>query len=146
MFDDAAFDHLVGDLPLGPVADGAPRGFGRLTGHGHDGADLLGGDAWPLARTWGIAEAVLKAQFGQRDRSEQHPPSSPEVDRVGADLEGLGDGGVTLTVGGSQDNPGAQDQLLGGQVALEEGLQRLALFVGEFDRQGFGATHDPPCG
>jgi hypothetical protein len=31
-------------------------------------------------------------------------------------------------------------------VALDEGQQRLALLVGQFDRPGFGATHDPLCG
>ena len=77
---------------------------------------------------------------------EQHPPSSPEVDRVEADLEILGDGRVALPVGSPQEDPGTQDQLLRGQVSLEEGLQRLALVVGQFDRQGFGATHDPLCG
>ncbi len=143
VFDDAALDHPIGDLPLGPVSDGASRGFGGLTGHGHDGADLLGGDARRLARARGIAEPVLKAQFGQRDRLEQHPALPPESDHVEADLQFLGDGGVALTVGGAQDDPGAQDQLLGGEVTLDEGQQRLALLVGQFDRQRFGATHDP---
>ena len=144
--DDAALDHFVGDLPLGPVGDRAAGFFRGLTGHGHDGADLLGGDARRLARARGIAEAVLHAQFGQRDRLEQHPALPPEADRVEADPEILGDGGVAPAIGGLEDDPGAQDQLLRGQVSLEEGLQRLALLGGQFDRPGFGATHDRLCG
>ena len=139
---DAAFDHFVGNLPLGPVRDGASGFFGGLTGHGHDGANLLGRDPWPATRARGIAEALLDAQFRHRDWLEERPAFSPEADRVAADLQGVGDGGVALAVGGPQEDPGAEDQLLRGRVLPEEGLQRLALLVGQFDHQGFGATHD----
>jgi hypothetical protein len=145
VFDDAAFDDFVGALPLGPVRDGASRLLGGLTGHGHDGADLLGGDPWPATGARGIAEALLDAHFRDRDRLEEGPALPPEADCIESDLEGLGDGGVALTIGRPQDDAGAQDQLLRGQVSLEENLQRLALLVGQFDRQRLGATHNRLC-
>ena len=73
---------------------------------------------------------------------EERPAFSPEADRVAADLQGVGDGRVALAVVGPQEDPGAEDQLLRGRVSPEEGLERLALLVGQFDHQGFGATHD----
>jgi hypothetical protein len=116
--------------------------FGGLAGHGHDRADLLGGDPRRLTRARGIAEALLEPQFGQRDRLEERPASPPEAYHVAADPKGVGDGGVALPVGGLQDDPGSEDQLLRGRVSPDEGLEGLALLVGQFDRPGIGATHD----
>jgi hypothetical protein len=140
--DDAAFDHLIGDLPLGPVGDGASGLDGGLAGHGDDGADLLGGDLRWLARAWGIAEAVLDPELGQGDRLQEHPTFAPGAHRVEGDLMGLRDGRVALPVGGEQDHLGPQDQLLGSRVPPDEALEGLALLVGQFDGQRFGATHD----
>jgi hypothetical protein len=140
--DDATFDHLVGDLPLGPVGDGASGLAGGFAGHGDDSADLLGGDLRRLTRAWGIAEAVLDAKLGQGDRLQEHPAFAPDPHHVEGDLMRRRDGRIAQPVGGVQDDLGPQDQLLGGRVPPDEALEGLALLVGQFDGQGFGATHD----
>jgi len=141
-FDDAAFDHLVGDLALGPVGDRSSRLAGGLAGHGHDSADLLGGDHRGLAGAWGIAEAVLDAEFGQGDRLQEHPALTPGPHHIEGQLKFRGDRRVALPVSGVQDDLGPQDQLLGSRVPADEALEGLALLVGQFDSQGFGAAHD----
>src|SRR5919112_531046 len=98
-FDDAALDHLVGDLALGPVGDGSSRLAGGLAGHGDDGTDLLGSDLRRLARAWGIAEAILQAQLLQGDRLEHLPAGTPVLHQIAGHLKGPGDLGVTATVG-----------------------------------------------
>ena len=141
-FDDTTFDHLVGDLPLGPVGDGSTRLAGGLTGHGDDGADLLGGDLRRLARAWSIAEAVLDAQLLQGNRLEHLPAGTPVLDQIASYLKGSGDLGITASVGGGQEDLGAAGQLLRGGVAADQGVQGVTLLVGQFDGQGLGATHE----
>jgi hypothetical protein len=140
--DDAAFDHLVRNLPLGPVGNGSPGLAGGLAGHGDDGADLLGGDLRRLARAWGIAESILNAQLGQGDRLQEHPAFAPGSDHVESDLMHRRDGRVAQPISGVQDDLGSQGQLLGGRVLSAEAQEGLALLVGQFDSQGFGASHD----
>ena len=142
MFDDAAFDHLVGDLALGPVGNGPSCLAGGLAGHGDDGTDLLSGDRRRLARAGGIAEAVLEAQFGQGDRLEHLPAGAPVLDQIAGHLKGPRDLGITATVGGGQEDLGAAGQLLRGGVAADQGVQSAALLVSQFNGQGLGATHE----
>jgi hypothetical protein len=142
VIDDAAFDHFVGDLALGPVGDGPSRLAGGLAGHGDDGADLLGGDRRRLARAWGIAEAVLEAQLLQGDRLEHLPAGAPVLDQIAGHLKGPRDLGITATVGGGQEDLGAAGQLLRGGVPADQGVQATALLVGQFDGQGLWATHE----
>jgi len=140
--DDAAFDHLVGDLALGPVSDGSSRLIGGLAGHGYDGADLFGSDLRRLAGAWGIAEAVLDPELGQGDRLKEHPAFAPGPHRIEGDRKRRRDRRVALPGGGVQDDLGPQDQLLRRRVPSNEALEGLALLVAQFDGQGFGATHD----
>jgi hypothetical protein len=140
--DDAAFDHLVGDLTLGPVGDGSSRLAGGLAGHGHDGADLLGGDLRWLARAWGIAETVLYTQFRERDRLEHLPTGAPVLHQLATDLKRPGDLGIAASLGGGQEDLGAESQLLRGGVPPDQGEKGVALLVGEFDGQGLRATHE----
>ena len=140
--DDAAFDHLVGDLTLGPVGDGPARLAGGLTGHGDDGADLLGGDLRGLARAWSIAEAILDAQRRQGDRLEHLPAGTPVLHQIAGHLKGPRDLGITAPVSGSQEHPSAEGQLLRGGVPPDQVVQGVALLVGQFDGQGLGATHE----
>ena len=142
MIDDAAFDHLVGDLTLGPVGDGSSGLAGGLAGHGDDGADLLGGDRRRLARAWSIAEAILDAQRRQGDRLEHLPAGTPVLHQIAGHLEGPGDLGITATVGGGQEDLGTAGQLLRGGVPPDQGVKGVALLVGQFDGQGLGATHE----
>ena len=140
--DDAAFDHLVGDLAVGPVGDGSSRLAGGLTGHGHDGADLLSRDPGPRARTRGIAEAILDTELGQGDGLKEPPAFPPESDRVEADLERVGDSRIAQPVRGVQDDLSPQDHLLRSGVSTDKGLEGGALRVSQFDGRRLGATHD----
>jgi hypothetical protein len=140
--DDAALDHLVGDLALGPVGDGSSRLGGGLAGHGDDGADLLGGDRRRLARTWGIAEAVLETQLSQGDRLEHLPAGPPVLHELPADLERPRDLGIAASVRGGQEHPRAEGQLLRGGVPADQVVQGVALLVGQFDGQRLRATHE----
>jgi hypothetical protein len=139
--DNAPLDHLIGDLALSPVSDGAPRLFGGLAGHGHDGADLLGRDPRPLARARGIAEAFLETEFGQGDRLKEEPAFPPESNHVEADLMRVREVPVAPPLGSFQDDLGPQDQLLRGGVSPDQGVEGVSLLVSQFDGQGFGATH-----
>jgi hypothetical protein len=141
-FDDAALDHLIGDLALGPVGDGSSGLAGGLAGHSHDGADLLGGDLRRLARAWGIAEAVLEAQLLQGDRLEHLPAGSPVLHELPADLERPRDLGIAALVSGCHEHPRAAGQLLRGGVPADQVVQGVALLVGQFDGQGLRATHE----
>lgn len=142
VLDDAALDDLVGDLPLGPVGDGSSRLAGGLAGHGHDGADLLGGDRRRLARTWGIAEPVRDAQFRERDRLEHLPASAPVLHQLATDPERPRDLGIAAPIGGGQEDLGAEGQLLRGGVPPDQSEKGVALLVGQFDSQGLRATHE----
>src|SRR5262249_47063011 len=139
--DDAPFDNLVSDLAIGPVGNGASRLAGSLAGHGGDGTDLLRSDSGPLAPAGRIAEAVFQSQLGQRDRSEEHPAVAPEPDRLQTDMPRAGDGQVTATLGGIQNEVGAQSDLLWSRVPSDEALQGVALVLGQFDQHGLGSTH-----
>jgi len=140
--DDAAFDHLVGDLAVGPVSDGPSRLAGGLAGHGHDGADLLGGDPWRRARAWSIAEAILEAQFRQGDRLEHLPASTPVLHQLSAHLKRPRDLGIAAPLSGGQEDLSAQGHLLGGGMPPDQGVKGVALPVGQFDGQGLWATHE----
>jgi hypothetical protein len=73
---------------------------------------------------------------------EEHPAVPPEPDRVQTDVVRSGDGQVTATRGGIPEDLGAHSDLLGGRVPSDQDLQGVALFLGQFDRHGLGATHD----
>lgn len=142
MIEDTPFDDLVSDLAIGPVGNGASRLAGSLAGHGDDGADLLGRNARSLTRAGRIAEAVLDTQLGQGDRLEEHPAFPPKPDRLQTDVTRAGDGQVTPTRGGIQDDLSTHDGLLGGRVLSDQRLQGDALIIGQHDGHGLGATHD----
>jgi hypothetical protein len=140
--DDAPFDDLVSDLAIGPVGNRASRLAGSFTGHGSDRTDLLRSDAGSLARAGRISEAILEAQLGQGDGLEEHPAVPPEPDRVQTDVVRSGDGPVPATLGGLPEDLGAQSDLLWSRVPLDQALQGITLFLGQFDRHGLGTTHD----
>jgi hypothetical protein len=140
--DDAAFDPLVGDLALGPVGDRSSRLAGGLAGHGDDGADLLSGEFRWLARAWGIAEAVLDAQFLQGDRLEDLPAGAPVRHQLATGLKRPRDLGVAATFGGGEEDLASEGQLLRCGVPPDQGVQGVALLVGQFDGHGLRATHD----
>ena len=142
MIDNAPFDDLVSDLAISPMGNGASRLAGSLTGHGSDRTDLLSRDSWPLARAGCIAEAFFDTQLGQGNRLEEHPAVPPESDRVQTDVTRAGDGQVAATLGGIQDDLGAQSDLLWCRVPSDQDQQGVALFRGQFDRHGLGTTHD----
>jgi hypothetical protein len=139
---DAPFNHLVGDLAVGPVGNGAPRLAGGLTGHRDHGADLLRCNPWSLARARCVAESFFRAQLGQGDRLKERPAIAPEAHRLQTDLPRSGDGQVTPTLGGIEDDLGSRSDLLWGRVPPEQSLQGVALFVGQDDGHGLRTTHD----
>jgi hypothetical protein len=140
--DDAAAEDLVGDLAATPVGDGPLGSLGGLAGQGHDLADLLGADPRRPPRPWGVGQAFLQPQFVQGDRLEGPPARAPEPDGIEGHGARPGDLGVTLAVGGSEDDAGAEGDLLGGGMAPQEGLKGVVLLVGEFDGKGLGSAQD----
>jgi hypothetical protein len=73
---------------------------------------------------------------------QERPALAPGSHHVEGDLMRRRDGRVALAVSGVQNDLGPQDQLLGRRVPPAETLEALALLVGQFDGQRFGATHD----
>jgi hypothetical protein len=138
--DDPPADDLVSDLAARPVGDGAlglPRG---LAGQGDDLTDLLGGDPGRPPRPRGVGQSLLRAQFVQGERPERHPAGAPEPDGVEGHAAGLSDPGIALALGGGEDNPGAEGDLLRCGMAPQEGLEGVVLLVAEFNGKGLGST------
>src|SRR5688500_15777620 len=92
---------LSGEFPAGPLAD-RPLAVGRgRTGKGDDGGDLGSSNAYRLAGTRHIGEAVADRQVVQRDGLEGQPAGAPAADHVDADVEGPRDLAIIVARRGS---------------------------------------------
>ena len=67
--------------------------------------------------------------------------AAPEPDGVESHVGSPGDLGVALAVGGGQDDPRSQGDLLGRGSSPQEGLKGVALLVGQFDGERLGSAH-----
>lgn len=73
---------------------------------------------------------------------EGHPAGPPEPDGIECHGAGLSDPGIALALCGSQDDPGAEGDLLGRGMTPQEGVKGVVLLVREFNEKGLGSAQD----
>ena len=82
--------------------------------------------------------SALSSSRGNERKAIQRARQSRTVSRVTA--AGPGDPGVAAALGGGQDDAGAEGDLLGRGMAPQEGVEGVALLVGQFDGKGLGSA------
>ena len=148
LVDDAALFDFIGEFAARPLADGAIRSSGRLTGQGRDLADLLVGDAHRFPRSGRIRQPIRDGQVRQRGGLEGEPALAPAADHRHTDRQLVGNLAVIGAIGRREHDTCPERQLLRGGMAAGERFQFLALHIRKINGGWFGTTHrgsSPRC-
>jgi hypothetical protein len=70
------------------------------------------------------------------------PAGTPVLHQIAGHFKGPRNLGITASVGGGQEDLGAEGQLLRGRVPPDQDVKGVALLAGQFDGQGLWATHE----
>jgi hypothetical protein len=99
-----------------PVGDWSFVFLRWLAGQGFDLAALVSRDATRRSWTRGISQTLFRTQVGQSNRLQRHPPPTPQAHGVDGDALFCMDRIIRLALGGSQNDPRAQGDLLRGSM------------------------------
>jgi hypothetical protein len=119
--DQAPLDRFAGQRTLAPVRDRHPAGVRRFAGQGHDGADLFRGERRRRPRTRRIGQPVSQRQIGLAV-----PAPSPAPDCLNRNPQPASTLPIADPLGGQQDDPAAQRQLLRRRMPPDQTVQLLA--------------------
>src|SRR5262252_3854460 len=122
--DNAPFDGFVSQLTWSPVADGAPRVSGGLTGQGHDLAPLLDTEGGWCPGTRGILQPFEHGTIATRQ-----PVAAPAPHRQATGLQATSNFLGVMPVREVQNNLGTKTEVLGRFMGTGEGEQLLAFVL-----------------
>jgi hypothetical protein len=119
---DAAFYDFIGNLTVGPVADGTPGVFRLFTCHGLDLATLVSRNLdWrPGSRQ--VFQTFFDAQVIQSNRLQYQPAVAPQSGRIYGNPESFGNLAIVLALRCSQNNAASQRDLLARAVSSDQFL------------------------
>jgi hypothetical protein len=120
LFQNAAFDDLVGNFAARPLADRALRLLRFLAGQRFSSTHLVNRDGGWLASSGEVLRTLLNAEFGQRDRLPSQPTLPPLPHHIDADMQLSANLFVVQFLTGRQDDTSPQRNLLFRAVGLDQ--------------------------